>query len=82
MKKWLLRIGGSIIGIVLLLSLWILWNLRDRHPGYEVDLNINGAYTPGAIKVGFAAFPITPEIVDTWTDVNGDAKYRPKDGEI
>ena len=81
MKKWLLRIGGSIIGIVLLLSLWVLWNLRDRHPGYEVDLNINGAYTPGTIKVGFAAFPITPEIVDTWTDVNGDAKYRPKDGD-
>ncbi len=81
MKKWLLRIGGSIIGIVLLLSFWVLWNLRDRHPGYEVDMNIKSVYTPGTIKVGFAAFPITPEIVDTWNDVNGDAKYRPKDGD-
>jgi hypothetical protein len=81
MKKWLLRIGAAILGIVLLLTVWVFWNLRDRHPGYEVDLNIQGADTPGTIKVGFAALPITPEIVDTWNDINGDAKFREEDGD-
>ncbi len=81
MKKWLLRIGVTIIGIVLLLSLWVFWNLRDRHPGYEVDLAIKGSGTLGSLQVGFAAFPITPEIVDTWNDVNDDAKFREKEGD-
>ncbi|MCK5068087.1 MAG: neutral/alkaline non-lysosomal ceramidase N-terminal domain-containing protein [Bacteroidales bacterium] len=61
--------------------MWIFWNLRDRHHGYEVDLNLRGAEAPGAIKVGFAALPITPEIVDTWNDINGDAKFREKEGD-
>ena len=81
MKKWLLRIGAVILGIVLLLTVWIFWNLRDRHSGYEVDLNLKGADTPGTIKVGFAALPITPEVVDTWNDINGDAKFREKEGD-
>ncbi len=81
MKKWLLRIGAAVLGIVLLLTVWIFWNLRDRHSGYEVDLSLKGLDTPGTIKVGFAALPITPEIVDTWNDVNGDAKFREKEGD-
>ena len=59
----------------------MFWNVRDRNPGYEVDLDLRGAETPGPIKVGFAALPITPEIVDTWNDVNGDSKFREKDGD-
>ena len=31
--------------------------------------------------VGFAALPITPEIVDTWNDLNGDAKFQEKEGD-
>jgi len=31
---------------------------------------------PGHIQIGFAALPITPEIVDTWNDVNDDAKKK------
>ena len=26
--------------------------------------------------------PITPTVVDTWTDANGDARYQPLDGDI
>ncbi len=81
MKKRILRIGIAMLGIALLLSVWVFWNLRDRHPGYEVDLNIQGADTPGTIKIGFAALPITPEITDTWNDLNGDAKFREKEGD-
>ncbi|MEA3462583.1 MAG: hypothetical protein U9R49_11930 [Bacteroidota bacterium] len=81
MKKWVLRIGVILLGIVLLLAIWMFWNVRDRHSGYEVDLNLKGAETPGPIRIGFAALPITPEIVDTWNDLNGDAKFREKDGD-
>lgn len=81
MKKRSFWIGGALLGIVLLITVWVFWNLSDRHPGYEVDLFITGADAPGSIQVGFAALPITPEIVDTWNDVNGDAKYREKDGD-
>ncbi len=81
MKKWIVRIGAAVLGIVILLAVLAIINVKDRHPGYEVDLNIQGADTPGTLMVGFAALPITPEVVDTWTDVNGDAKFREKDGD-
>ena len=81
MKKCLKRIGVVLLGIILLLAIWMFWNVRDRNPGYEVDLNLRGSERPGPIKVGFAALPITPEIVDTWNDVNGDSKFREKDGD-
>lgn len=55
-------------------------NLKDRHPGYTADLKIINE-RPAALLAGFAAVPITPEVPDRWTDHNGDAKYRPKDGD-
>jgi len=81
MKKLLKWTGSVLLGLVFLLTMLAMWNLRDRHPGYEIDLHINGNANPGQIQAGFAALPITPEIVDTWNDVNKDAKYRKKDGD-
>ncbi len=81
MKKRIIRTAGIILGIALLISIWIFSNLRDRHPGYEVDMDINAAALPEVIQAGFAALPITPEVVDTWNDVNSDAKFRKKDGD-
>lgn len=81
MKKWLLRIGGTILGIILLLIVLGMLNLRERHPGYEIDLHVPASGTPGTIKAGFAAFPITPTIIDTWNDNNNDYKYDEKDGD-
>ena len=81
MKKKLIWTVGTILGIVILVLVLVFWNLRDRHPGYEIDLSITGENIPGQIQAGFAALPITPEIIDTWNDVNNDAKYRKKDGD-
>jgi hypothetical protein len=81
MKKILVWTGGTILCIVFLVTVLVFWNLRDRHPGYEIDLSITGESIPGQIQTGFAALPITPEIIDTWNDVNSDAKYRKKDGD-
>jgi len=81
MRKILVWTGRTILFIVLIVAVFIFWNLRDRHPGYEIDLSITGEKIPGQIQAGFAALPITPEIIDTWNDVNNDAKYSEKDGD-
>ena len=75
----------KISGIILLLaflciSFWCFSNMKDRHPGYNIDMKILND-SPSELKAGFAAIPITPEVPDRWTDNNGDAKYNPKDGD-
>jgi hypothetical protein len=78
----------KFFGIILLfLSLFMIAvlifassNLKDRHPGYRVDLHI-AAGKPMPLKTGFSAVKITPEVPDRWTDVNGDAIYKKKDGD-
>ncbi len=81
MKKWLLRFTGLILGIIVVLLVIGLINIRDRHRGYNVDIHIPKTGVPTTIKVGFAAMPITPTVVDTWNDKNGDAKFDEEDGD-
>ena len=79
--KTFLKISGSLLlGVVIVLALWIHSNLKDRNPGYKADMMINGN-NMSPLKAGFAAVPITPEVPDKWIDKNGDARYRPEDGD-
>ncbi|MCK5702279.1 MAG: neutral/alkaline non-lysosomal ceramidase N-terminal domain-containing protein, partial [Cyclobacteriaceae bacterium] len=80
MNKWFKRFLILFAGIIFILLTFFYFNVRDRHPGYYVDLSIMNN-SPAELKVGFSAVSITPEIYDRWTDVNGDAKYIPKDGD-
>ena len=57
------------------------YNLRDRHPDFNIDLVIDPPGEPGRLFVGFAKMTITPQITDTWNDFNGNAKYEPDQGE-
>jgi len=81
MKKWILGILGVILTIILVLAIVVYINIKDRHPGYEVNIDIKATDSEADFKAGFAALPITPTIVDTWNDVNGNAKYREEDGD-
>ena len=81
MKKWLIRIGLLLLAIVAGILIWAFYNMRDRHPEYEVSIGIQGSVEKTAFKMGFGKQPITPEVVDTWNDVNNDARYREKDGD-
>ena len=81
MKKWL-KISGIVIVILLITIVSIfLYNWRDRHPDYTIDLKIEKEGTTQIITAGFAKKPITPTIVDTWNDANNDFEYNEEDGD-
>ncbi|MEM9934750.1 MAG: neutral/alkaline non-lysosomal ceramidase N-terminal domain-containing protein [Bacteroidota bacterium] len=80
MKKVLIR---SLLFICLIITgflafLW--WQFRDRHPEYEVNLTVI-PQSESILHAGFAALPITPQVIDTWQDANKDARYIPEEGD-
>ena len=80
MKKILL-IVFTILAVLLISVIGFMYsNLYDRHSGYNVDINVRGQ-EQRPLLVGFGAVSITPEIVDTWNDANGDARYFEEDGD-
>jgi hypothetical protein len=80
MKK-ILRIFLLVLLVVLIGGFFVVkYNIRDRHPGYELNLQINNK-EKNQVNAGFAAVSILPEIVDTWNDADGDAKYDPDKGD-
>jgi hypothetical protein len=75
----------KIIGIVIISQIIILFligfiNLRDTHPGYEVDIKVENS-KPGAIYAGFSALSITPQYFEPWSDVDNNGKYEPRKGD-
>ncbi len=80
MNKWFKRFLAFFAILILILLIYFYSNVRDRHPEYHVDLSVKNEQ-PGLLKVGFSAVSITPQVADRWTDVNGDAKYIPGDGD-
>ncbi len=81
MKKWLLRIGIVIVLLLVTIISIFLYNWRDRHPDYTIDLKIEKESSPQKLTAGFAKKPITPTIVDTWNDANNDFEYNEEDGD-
>jgi hypothetical protein len=81
MKKWFFRIGIISVIVVIAISLWLMYNWRDRHPDYSIDIKIKNSKAPQTLTAGFAKRIITPTVIDTWNDVNGDAKYSEDDGD-
>ncbi|MBW2315138.1 MAG: hypothetical protein JRH10_13175 [Deltaproteobacteria bacterium] len=73
MKRWLRRVLLASTAIVLALGAWIGHNVRDRHPGYALDLAVD-AGPPAPLEAGFAARSITPTVPDRWVDHDGDAR--------
>ena len=80
MKRILKYTGVLLLAIFTVVVIMAFTNMRDRHRGYYVDLDLT-APAQVTIKAGFAAMKITPEVIDTWTDVKGNARYRPKEGD-
>lgn len=70
----------SFLALFLILLIFGFYNMRDRHKGYHVDLDIK-ATEPVRVHAGFAALKITPEVIDTWVDVKGNSRYNTKEGD-
>lgn len=60
--------------------IYALFNLRDRHRGYLIDIDQKSP-KEAVIHAGFSAITITPDIVDTWTDKEGNFVYNPDQGD-
>jgi len=77
----IVKIIGSVLFLILLgLAVYVYRNIRDKHPGYAVDLTIK-ASQPGTIRAGFAAVPVPPEYMEPWNDVDDNARYEPEKGD-
>ncbi len=80
MKKFLWILFIALLIFIVGSVVWALLNTQDRHPDYQVNLNIKNN-EPGFLQAGFSAFPITPVVTDTWNDIDKDAKYEPDEGD-
>ncbi len=80
MKKALKFTGFTLVILLIALFVWIGFNLKDRHPGYNTNMKILNSKT-SPLSAGFAAISITPEVPDRWTDNNNNSKYEPDKGD-
>ena len=71
---------GLLLVLVISVSILVWLRFRDRHPGYSVSLDLQAPV--GEMLVGFAKRSINPSLVETWTDINLDGRYRPDDGDF
>ena len=73
---------SGILSLIMIISFsfFSCRNLRDRNPGYNLNLKVipTGA---GTLKAGFSAVPITPAVPDTWIDIDSNAKYERRKGD-
>ncbi len=80
-------IGYIVLALVIVFMAGVVWgwnHLKDRHRGYVLDLALPDPYVKVPAKkfrAGAAAVRITPEIEDTWVDVDSNAKYEPPKGD-
>ncbi len=54
--------------------------LRDRNPGYRIDIKVE-QQQQSQVKAGFFALPITPEIPDFWRDADGNGQFNIEGGD-
>lgn len=80
MKKFLKITSLVIVLIMVAVFFKIKHQLRDRHPGYHFFHQIE-QQSANQIQAGFSALSVTPEIVDTWNDIDGNSKYEPEKGD-
>ncbi len=79
MKKTFWIVSGCLILLMAGMGTYALFQFRDRHPNYQIDLKLYAG--PGTLEGGFAKVDITPSDFETWEDVNGNSKFDPKIGD-
>src|SRR5690606_16154402 len=75
MRKILKWIFYFLMVFLVGLLIWVIYNNRDRHPGYDMNLSIQQDATNVQYQAGSAKKTIIPSVIDTWNDANGNARY-------
>ena len=75
--KILKTIGISLLVVITLICVFSYFHMRDRHPGYRVDLKIENR-DPGVVRAVVAAVTITPEYMEPWSVVDNNARFEPE----
>ena len=60
--------------IIFSFTIWFNYNVEPVYPDYKVDC-LHKADLTSPLFAGSATVDITPEIVDTWDDVDGNGRY-------
>ena len=79
-KKILTWSLSILLTIVLILIVYGVIMLRDRHPRYILNIQ-HEQIKPSPINAGFFKIPITPEVPDSWRDTNGDGQFSIEQGD-
>lgn len=82
MKKIISVLVAFIVLIFIALVVYVLNATRDRNPRYALDLKLplqGELRTP--LQVGLAKAVITPQVLDTWVDIDSNAAYEPDKGD-
>jgi hypothetical protein len=80
MSSLLKTVLTTFILILVAMGLFTLYQFRDRHKGYELNIHLKSSQN-SVIQAGFAKVDITPKGFDTWEDANADARFNEKDGD-
>jgi hypothetical protein len=85
MKKWIKRIAIVVIVILAIPVITVAYWMKGPNRSYRIDYIIDGGVSPNdePLLVGAAMRDITPpfEEYESWTDVNGDSRFNPEDGD-
>ena len=80
MRKFIKWFTVILILCISAAFLFFYLNLKDHHPGYTINIKTK-PITSGVLKAGFSAYTITPEVPDSWEDLNNNAQYDPEEGD-
>lgn len=82
MKKILLYVFFVLILLFIIFGSCALYNIRDRHSGYELDLILPDQPVAGQVlSIGVGKMTITPKLEDTWVDADSNARFEPEKGD-
>lgn len=84
MKKWALALTVGLLLLLILAAAHVVYYTRDRNPGCTLDLTLTPPQQPSdaTFQVGLAAETITPQHFETWADVDSNARFQPKKGDV
>jgi len=81
LKKLLIYLAAVIAVLILFVLVVLLYNIRDRHRGYSLDLHLPEQPEAAPLRVGLSRISITPDLPDRWIDADHNARYQPDRGD-